>query len=1240
MRHDQETQTSASTAHIHHSCVTGVFQTFRSGDVIVRIQAVLHPLTGTFVVLWSDIKTCFPGLTRVQNKDVYVPLVRCTNARLLAPLGIEPQLGIILDAIFDPTVPKIIKVKCNKRHELESAVGAKSSASLTSLRRSSTEIISIFQSASMPAEMAARFHVVDAPPSKVIGKSTSLSRTIKMIKLSTNTTQFLPPKAQPFVAQTLSDRTPEPDDIQDFRSQSDQVPRSGTPPTEDVLALSAAPVAALGIDKELSSRPLPPSAASLDGKVGSTFSAHSGMLNILADFGADSNSGSGSFAQNSTQIQKRKGRTLRRSKELQKPAQDLTLLQPVSTLNSQRLILPDTTSSNSPVAIPVSTSFPSSPSAKFNNVLTVKEIVVHRAKDIIAARYDWLDSPCSRLFIILPRKDSFDSIEEVMAMEWQDFDVHFLCDCMDIPGAGIDVNGLFKDSDTDGTGAVMPKKVISENGVECEPIRYTGHDYLPHLDLNESANLSLQKECHTLAPYLMAVLEMLQYGVDIEGKTKMMALKDPEERKKVLYAIAFLVAQGVEASYQLHASGLSSLDEIMPTAPLKPSDLSDFYQNKISVKQSLGWTIPFRSPDGDVRWICSTHWNQLTDWDQISRAFSFSKNSESNPTAFHMDIGTFVVTLKTRERAREFYNLASRLESTPAVSFFLDWDLTAEDEQELELVPARMFASRIKIQVRERGGSAFYAGFGHGYFKVVLEALKNKRIQAFSIEKKIPGVDIDLADDLHTFRSPEHLDSILARFRREQESGKIQLGLLVTDLNNAIRLIGINTDGIVEDEVEDTDYAEQSDVGCFDRRSNAFREVGIVQLHKDRDNNNMLNALWHRVSERVKTTLSIQSYVPRTGLGLASKDLIAPVAAGYLQHQRRELDPPGDLLETLTPSTVRPKKLITSLLGPTMKIFFGWTVLATVTFADITFSVVEYPSSSTGTFGVSIGGTVHRLAATEDTFLVYTGVIAGVDGIVEFDIGVLNNASSTVKSKTFKHKLIASTHVTAPKASIEEMNNKVYNDITLKTAGKSSKDHQKQSFKFKFDTDYNQTFFHHPNIKLHSMVMNPTMMREKLQIDMLNSTGIPTQEPYGLYLMVDDIKRSFLKQTVCQGDGEVERGFLVQMNAWNENKVSLEYNRPHSSAYDQEVSYVSQNLGKTSKEDPLKELIELMKSLQDFDPVLNPDPVAYWNNARLVLDGVLHNMALEYLGGAFDNYRLSALNYFMHMNFVLGLSCK
>lgn len=273
----------------------------------------------------------------------------------------------------------------------------------------------------------------------------------------------------------------------------------------------------------------------------------------------------------------------------------------------------------------------------------------------------------------------------------------------------------------------------------------------------------------------------------------------------------------------------------------------------------------------------------------------------------------------------------------------------------------------------------------------------------------------------------------------------------------------------------------------------------------------------------------------------------------------------------------------------------------------VTFNIVGYPSSNAGAFGVSIGGKITKLSSNETSFPTWSGTVPSTDNNVEYSYVELSAAGNPVKTETFTRKLndtkatntlnefferlvtvwdlpkipytylatypsktkafkqnqIATIHVTAPAAQISELlanpeNDKSYyvdfrfinsktihsvRNITLKTSGKSSKAHSKQAFKFKFDTNYNQTFFHRPNIKLRSMVMDPTMMREKLYIDMLNSAGIPIQqgawvrlvinnEPYGLYLMVDDIKKSFLKQTVHGGDA------LSSVDPWSKETRS------------------------------------------------------------------------------------------------------
>ncbi|KAF9361299.1 hypothetical protein BGX26_004484 [Mortierella sp. AD094] len=387
----------------------------------------------------------------------------------------------------------------------------------------------------------------------------------------------------------------------------------------------------------------------------------------------------------------------------------------------------------------------------------------------------------------------------------------------------------------------------------------------------------------------------------------------------------------------------------------------------------------------------------------------------------------------------------------------------------------------------------------------------------------------------------------------------------------------------------------------------------------------------------------------------------------------------------------------------------GLVTLASFAFADITFNCIGYPSTTGGSFGVSIAGAITKLSTNESSFPVWSGAVPGTTSAVQYSYVELNAAGGAVKTETFTRKLnqttdtetdnefferpitkydvtrlpytylatypskskafkedqIATIHITAPVASIDALNNQpnsnaevrvafrfinadtIYSqtNISLQTSGKSSKEFAKQSYKLKFDTDYNQTFFSRPNLKLRSEATEPTYLREKLYIDMLNSVGVPTQqgsyvrlfinnEAYGLYLMVDDIKKSFIKQTIYGGDDTVP-GSLIQSNAPSLTvQADLVYKGANSSNYDKDV-YVSQNLGNNLATDPLAQLITFMQDLQSFDSATTPNPLDYWN-ARLDLDGFMRNMALEYLMGAFDNYWMAGSNFFIYFNPKLG----
>ncbi|KAG0317554.1 hypothetical protein BGZ99_006215 [Dissophora globulifera] len=402
-------------------------------------------------------------------------------------------------------------------------------------------------------------------------------------------------------------------------------------------------------------------------------------------------------------------------------------------------------------------------------------------------------------------------------------------------------------------------------------------------------------------------------------------------------------------------------------------------------------------------------------------------------------------------------------------------------------------------------------------------------------------------------------------------------------------------------------------------------------------------------------------------------------------------------------------------MGRFLTTLAGLVAFATVAHADINYNVVGYPSVPNGAFGVSIGGVITKLASNESTFPVWTGVVPGTTPATTYQYVELDATGAALKTEAFTRTMtntsekntynefferqttkwplpmvpfayladwpsytkvfnddeIGTIHLTADPAQIAILNANPTNatdikvtfrwidrhliytqtNISFQTSGKSSKDYQKQAYKLSFDTNYNQTFFSRPNIKLRSEATDPTIMREKLYIDMLNSVGVPTQQgqyvrlfvnnaPFGLYLMVDDIKKSFVKQTIYGGDPQAVIGSLVQMNAPAlTNQADLVYKGATNASYDPEV-YADVSLGNNPAAAPLNQLIQFMSDLAAFDPVATPDPVGYWNNTRLDLDGFLRNMALEYLMGGFDNYWMAGSNYFMYFNAQLGTQGK
>lgn len=124
-------------------------------------------------------------------------------------------------------------------------------------------------------------------------------------------------------------------------------------------------------------------------------------------------------------------------------------------------------------------------------------------------------------------------------------------------------------------------------------------------------------------------------------------------------------------------------------------------------------------------------------------------------------------------------------------------------------------------------------------------------------------------------------------------------------------------------------------------------------------------------------------------------------------------------------------------------------------------------------------------------------------------------------------------------------------------------------------------------------------------------------------MMVEDIELPFLRGTMHHGNSEPrELGSLNKMmNSHTtdqkppDRKATLQFAESKTANYNSKI-YESKNQGANTEEEPMAQLIDFSKDLQDYDPTLSGG-IEFWDS-RLDLDVILRSMAIEYLGGAWD----------------------
>ncbi|OBZ91798.1 hypothetical protein A0J61_00150 [Choanephora cucurbitarum] len=228
-----------------------------------------------------------------------------------------------------------------------------------------------------------------------------------------------------------------------------------------------------------------------------------------------------------------------------------------------------------------------------------------------------------------------------------------------------------------------------------------------------------------------------------------------------------------------------------------------------------------------------------------------------------------------------------------------------------------------------------------------------------------------------------------------------------------------------------------------------------------------------------------------------------------------------------------------------------------------------------------------------------------------------------------------------------------FSNAGIKNSGKSTKEFAKQSYKIKLNkfkqTGQEELLYGRTTFKLRAHETDPTFVREKLMLDILGASGVATvqgnyvrlfinNEPFGLYLMIDDSTTNFINIALNGGDQNYQHtGPTYKGNALNSQvEGNLAYKGDQQEAYNdtmytlEDEGNMKKNLNKTNEKTPL---IEFIKDLSTVDPTKSIDANTRGDIEKLVdpLHTMIH-LALNFLSGSWDGIWHQASNYYLTKN--------
>ncbi|KAF9148190.1 hypothetical protein BG015_010082 [Linnemannia schmuckeri] len=439
--------------------------------------------------------------------------------------------------------------------------------------------------------------------------------------------------------------------------------------------------------------------------------------------------------------------------------------------------------------------------------LTVEDLVEHRVRNVLMTRQRWIEAACPRLFCILPTSDDIASRATVAPTNWD-------------PSTDIEATPLTMTLANPPTSALDPSAADFHFFFICDCCDVPGYEeeWFPHGSLKEGVHnydLTLgvvDDMVPKYGEYIMGILEMLKYGIYIDNRLKFPAQTDAGVQRRLSVAIEFLESRNILSCASYYSQNLAALEKdpsgaallagLTPIEPLSKT-MTKVLARRLEMTHVplFEGMSPYRTKEGDVRWLCLPHWYGMSPQEEWAVLNKFQDNSPFIKSEYHTNLATFRAIAMNRAKAREFYKLAGRMTTTCVFRLFNDFDMNSQDEADLCDAVGKFAAACVHVTVRPKTGvhDGAMHGFAKGYWTITLAALGNMKLEGFRL---VQGT----SDEPPNFRAhyersdlerstTDHV-RLLTRMKRSAHSKRLNVTMVVTDIDRAVNTVRRHVQGL------------------------------------------------------------------------------------------------------------------------------------------------------------------------------------------------------------------------------------------------------------------------------------------------------------------------------------------------------------------------------------------------------------------------------------------------------------